>query len=145
MGQFKNLVAAQSFMHNCSNSQNNDFDLKYACFVPECCRLQDIPRTKYSLQTLCALCCELCAPVDEECPIMVSHGFSSAGGYACLTVMQMTAGEPRFALAVQGCLVSCVCHMMSSILVLFSIFNWRELHCQGVFAMTLHRVSKLFT
>ena len=37
---------------------------------------------------------------------MVSHGFSSAVGYACLTVMQTTVGEPRFALAVQGCLVS---------------------------------------
>ena len=51
----------------------------------------------------------LCALVDEGCPIMVSHGFSSAGGCACLTVMQTTVGDPRFALAVQGCLVSCVC------------------------------------
>ena len=44
---------------------------------------------------------------------MVSHGFSSAGGYACLAVMQTTVGDPRFVLAVQGCLVSCVRHMMS--------------------------------
>ena len=58
------------------------------------------------------LLCVLCAPVDGGCPIMVSHGFSSAGGYACLTVMQTTVGEPRFALAVQGCLVLCVCRMI---------------------------------
>ena len=37
---------------------------------------------------------------------MVSHGLSSAGGCACLTVMQTTVGDPRFVLAVQGCIVS---------------------------------------
>ena len=57
--------------------------------------------------------CVLCAPVDEGCPIMVSHCFPSIGGYACLAVMQTTVGEPRFALAVQGCLVFCVCHTMT--------------------------------
>ena len=60
---------------------------------------------------------------------MVSHGFSLAGGYACLTVMQTSVGEPRFALAVQGCLVCCV-----------YAWNWRELCCQGVFAYHHHTV-----
>ena len=55
----------------------------------------------------------LCAPVDEGCPIMVSHDFPSAGGYACRTALLTIVGEPQFALAVQGCLVPCVCHTMS--------------------------------
>ena len=44
---------------------------------------------------------------------MVSHGLSLTGGYACLAAIQTTVGDPRFALAVQGCLLSCVCRTMS--------------------------------
>ena len=57
-----------------------DVDLKNVCFVLYMymrvvhvgCRIY--PVQNHSLQTLRSLCV-LCAPVDEECPIMVSHGF----------------------------------------------------------------------
>ena len=102
----------------------------------------------YPVQNILSRHCSLwvlCALVDEGCLIMVSHDFSAAGGYACLTVMQTTVGEPRTCCSGLSCLL-CMPYNKSDF-VSFFYFPLERITLSGrvcTYRISLHSVHMQF-